>query len=120
MEVVFRPFIKVEAISSKDFRQQRIALAEYTAVIFTAKTAIDHFFQICEEMRVVIPEKMKYFCTTETIALYLQKYIVYRKRKIFFGKSGKIDDLILIKPDTQYAIVVSRKMYIKSEIKPLI
>jgi uroporphyrinogen-III synthase len=94
VEVVFRPFIKVEAISSKDFRQQRIALAEYTAVIFTAKTAIDHFFQICEEMRVVIPEKMKYFCTTETIALYLQKYIVYRKRKIFFGKSGKIDDLI--------------------------
>ncbi|MDD2798426.1 MAG: uroporphyrinogen-III synthase [Bacteroidales bacterium] len=94
IEVVFRPFIRVESISSKDFRQQRIQLAEYTAVIFTAKTAIDHFFKICEEMRVTVPETMKYFCTTETIALYLQKYIVYRKRKIFFGKSGKVDDLI--------------------------
>lgn len=94
VEIVFRPFIRVESISSKDFRQQRVPLAEFTAVIFTAKTAIDHFFQICEEMRVTIPETMKYFCTTESIALYLQKYIVYRKRKIFFGKSGKIDDLV--------------------------
>ena len=94
VEIVFRPFIRVESISSKDFRQQRVPLAEFTAVIFTAKTAIDHFFQICEEMRVTIPETMKYFCTTEAIALYLQKYIIYRKRKIFFGKSGKIDDLI--------------------------
>ncbi len=94
VEVVFRPFIRVESISSKDFRQQRIQLGEYTAVIFTAKTAIDHFFQICEEMRVTVPETMKYFCTTEAIALYLQKYIVYRKRKIFFGKSGKVDDLV--------------------------
>lgn len=94
VEVVFRPFIKVEGISAKDFRQQRIQLAEYTAVVFTAKTAIDHYFALCTEMRVTVPETMKYFCTTEAIALYLQKYIVYRKRKIFFGKSGKIDDLV--------------------------
>lgn len=92
--MVFRPFIKVEGLSSKEFRQQKVSLPDFTAIIFTAKTAIDHFFRLCEEMRVNIPDTMKYFCTTETIALYLQKYIVYRKRKIFFGKSGKIDDLI--------------------------
>lgn len=94
VELVFRQFFKVEGISSKEFRQQKVSLPEYTAVVFTAKTAIDHFFEMCKELRVTIPETFKYFCTTEAIALYLQKYIVYRKRKIFFGKSGKVDDLI--------------------------
>lgn len=94
VEVVFRPFIKVEGLSSKEFRQQKISIADFTAVIFTARTAIDHFFRLCEETRVTVPDSMKYFCTTEAIALYLQKYITYRKRKIFFGKSGKLDDLI--------------------------
>lgn len=94
VEIVFRPFIKVEGLSSKEFRQQKVSIADYTAIIFTARTAIDHFFRLCEETRVNIPDTMKYFCTTEAIALYLQKYIIYRKRKIFFGKSGKLDDLI--------------------------
>lgn len=94
VEIVFRPFIKVEGLSSKEFRQQKVSIADYTAIIFTARTAIDHFFRLCEETRVSIPDTMKYFCTTEAIALYLQKYIIYRKRKIFFGKSGKLDDLI--------------------------
>lgn len=94
VEIVFRPFIKVEGLSSKEFRQLKVSLPEHTAVIFTAKAAIDHFFRIAEETRFNVPETMKYFCTTESIALYLQKYIVYRKRKIFFGKSGKLDDLI--------------------------
>ena len=94
VEIVFRPFIKVEGLSAKEFRQQKVSIADYTAIIFTARTAIDHFFRLCEETRVNIPDTMKYFCTTEAIALYLQKYIVYRKRKIFFGKSGKLDDLI--------------------------
>ncbi len=94
VNIVFRPFIKVEGLSSKEFRQQKISIPEYTAIIFTARTAIDHFFRLCEELRVNIPETMKYFCTTEAIALYLQKYIVYRKRKIFFGNSGKLDDLM--------------------------
>ncbi len=94
VEVVFRPFIKVEGLSSREFRQQKINIAEHTAIIFTAKTAIDHFFRLCEEMRVPIPDTMKYFCTTEAIALYLQKYIVYRKRKIFHGLTGKLDELI--------------------------
>lgn len=94
VEIVFRPFIKVEGLTSKEFRQQKISLPEHTAVIFTAKSAIDNFFRIAEETRFNVPETMKYFCTTEAIALYLQKYTIYRKRKIFFGKSGKLDDLI--------------------------
>lgn len=94
VEIVFRPFIKVEGLSSKEFRQQKINIPDFTAVIFTARTAVDHFFRLCEEMRISIPDTMKYFCTTEQIALYLQKYIVYRKRKIFHGTSGKLDDLL--------------------------
>lgn len=96
IEMVFRPFIKVEGLTAKEFRQSRINLADFTAVIFTARHAIDHFFRLCEEMRVEIPDTTRYFCTTESIALYLQKYIVYRKRKIFFGVSGKLDDPALL------------------------
>lgn len=92
VELVFRPFIKVEGLSAKEFRQQKINLADYTAVIFTARTAVDNFFRLCEESRVSVPDTMRYFCTTEALALYLQKYIVYRKRKINFGTSGKLTD----------------------------
>ena len=94
VKVNFRPFIKVEGLSAKEFRQSKISISDYTAVIFTARTAIDHFFRLCEEMRITIPDTMKYFCTTESIALYLQKYIIYRKRKIFHGNTGKLDDLL--------------------------
>ncbi len=94
VDIVFRPFIKVEGLTSKEFRQQKIAIQDYTAIIFTARTAIDHFFRLCEEMRITIPDTMKYFCTTESIALYLQKYTVYRKRKIFHADTGKLADLI--------------------------
>lgn len=94
VEIVFRPFIKVEGLSSKEFRQQKINISDFTAVIFTARTAIDHFFRLCEEMRITIPDTMKYFCTTEAIALYLQKYIQYRKRKIFHASTGKLVDLL--------------------------
>ena len=93
VEIVFRPFIKVEGLTSKEFRQQKISLPEHTAVIFTAKSAIDHFFRIAEETRFNGPETMKYFCTTEAVAMYLQKHIVYRKRKIFFG-DGTADSVI--------------------------
>ncbi len=96
VEIDFRPFIKVEPINSKEFRQQKISILDHSAVIFTARTAIDHFFQLCEELRVTIPETMKYFCMTEAIAVYLQKYIVYRKRKIFFGQTGKVEDLVTV------------------------
>lgn len=94
VDIVFRPFIKVEGLTSKEFRQQKVAIGDHTAIIFTAKTAIDNFFRLCEEMRITIPDTMKYFCTSESIANYLQKYIVYRKRKIFAGKTGKLADLL--------------------------
>ena len=92
VEIVFRPFIKVEGLTAKEFRQSRLNLADFTAVIFTARTGVDNFFRLCAETRVTIPPTLKYFCTSESLALYLQKYVVYRKRKIFFGTSGKIND----------------------------
>lgn len=93
-ELVFRPFIKVEGLSAREFRQQKVNIADFTAIIFTAKTAVDHFFRLCEETRYTIPVTLKYFCTSETIANYLQKYIVYRKRKIFASPTGKMADLL--------------------------
>lgn len=94
LKIDFRPFIKVDPVSAKDFRQQKISILDHTAVVFTARTAIDHFFRLCDEMRITVPESMKYFCITEQVALYLQKYIVYRKRKIFHIQDGKIDGLV--------------------------
>lgn len=94
VELVFRPFIKVEGLTPKEFRQQHISIADYTAVVFTSRHAIDYYFQLCKEMRLTIPEDMKYFCITETVALYIQKYVQYRKRKVFFGETGKISDLL--------------------------
>lgn len=93
VDLYFYPLIKVERVSMKEFRHQRINILDYTAVIFTARTAVDKFFSICEELKITIPETMKYFCVSEAVALYLQKYIVYRKRKIFFSQTGKIDGL---------------------------
>ena len=94
VEVVFRPFIKIEGLSAKEFRQSRIQIPDYTAIIFTARTAIDHFFRLCKEMRINVPETLKYFCISETIAFYLQKYIVYRKRKIFYSETGQMGGLV--------------------------
>jgi uroporphyrinogen-III synthase len=94
VEIVFRPFIKVESVTMQEFRQQHINFHDYTAIIFTSRHAIDNYFALAKEARFNVPETMKYFCVTETIALYIQKYTQYRKRKIFFGASGKIDDLI--------------------------
>ena len=94
VDIVFRPFIKVESVSAKEFRQQKVSILDYTAIVFTSRHAIEHFFHLCELLRVCIPETMKYFCVTESIALYIQKYVQYRKRKVFFGATGKIEDLI--------------------------
>lgn len=93
LKIDFKPFVQIEGLSAKDFRQQKINILDFSAVIFTCKTAIDHYFRIAGELRVTIPDTMKYFCITENVAFYLQKYIVYRKRKIFHGKS-KFQDLI--------------------------
>ncbi len=86
IKVDFRQFIHVEPVALKDFRKQRVKPSDFTAIILTSKNAVDHFFRICEEMRIKMPQDTKYFCLTESIALYLQKFIVYRKRKVFFGK----------------------------------
>ncbi len=85
VEFDFKPFFKMEPLCSREFRTQRINILDYTAIVFSARTTIDAFFHLCEELRVKVPETMKYFCTTEAVANYLQKHIVYRKRKIFFG-----------------------------------
>ena len=93
LTVDFRPFFRVEGVSVRDFVAQRVTLLDYTAIVFTSRTAIDSFFHICEQTRVTVPETMKYFCQSEAIAVYLQKYIVYRKRKIFFG-SGTVASMV--------------------------
>lgn len=88
IELEFHPFIVLEGISAKEFRKQKIDISGYSAVIFTSRNAIDHFFRTCEEMKVSISQDMKYFCITEAVALYLQKFILYRKRKVFYGADG--------------------------------
>jgi len=93
IKIDFRPFIQVDAITAQEFRQSRINLLEHSAVIFTSRNAVDHFFRMAQEMRANIPESMKYFCVSESTAYYLQKYVVYRKRKIFHGKQ-KFEDLL--------------------------
>ena len=93
LKIDFRPFIQVDAIPAQEFRQSRINLLEHSAVIFTSRNAVDHFFRMAQEMRVNVPETMKYFCVSESTAYYLQKYVVYRKRKIFHGQQ-KFEDLL--------------------------
>ncbi len=107
VEFVFRPFIKVEGVSAKEFRQQKVSILSHTAVVFTSRHAIDNFFHLVKELRINIPEDMRYFCVTETISLYIQKYTQYRKRKVFYGSTGKIDDLIpaMLKHKTEKFLV---------------
>ena len=83
LELDFHPFIRLEAIPGKEFRKQKIEIQNYTGVIFTSRNAIDHFFRTCEELKVSVSQDTKYFCITEAVALYLQKFILYRKRKVF-------------------------------------
>lgn len=97
LTIDFRQFIKVEAVPGQEFRQERIKILDHTAVILTSRNAIDHFFRMCKEMRVKVPETMKYFCVSESVAFYLQKYIVYRKRKVFIGKQRFAELLDVIK-----------------------
>ena len=94
LDLVFRPFIKIESMTPKDFRAQKVSVSGHTAVVFTSRHAIDHFFNLCKEMRVNIPTDMKYFSVSEQVSLYVQKYVQYRKRKNFFPESGKLADLL--------------------------
>lgn len=92
VQIDFCSFIKVEGVTAKEFRQQKVSIPDHTAIVFLSRHAIDHFFTLCKELRVTIPDDLKYFCLSETISLYIQKYVQYRKRKVFFG-NGQIKDL---------------------------
>lgn len=106
LQVDYRSFIHVEGVDPQDFRQQRVNLANYTAVIFTSRMAIDHYFRIAKETRFAVPDDMKYFCVSEAVAYYLQNYVVYRKRKIFFGKQTFQDLMqLVVKHKTEKFIV---------------
>lgn len=97
VKIDFRPFIQVEGVSALDFRKDKVNISEHTAVIMTSRNAVDHYFRMCGEMRVTVPETMKYFCVSESTAFYLQKYVLYRKRKIFHGKQTVSDLMEVIK-----------------------
>ena len=97
LKVDFRPFIQIEGIPAIDFRKDKINISEFPSVILTSRNAADHFFRICNEMRITVPETMKYFCVSESTAYYLQKFVVYRKRKIFFGKQTVFDLMDVIR-----------------------
>lgn len=123
----FIPFFKVEPLSAKEFRLQKVSIPDSTAIVFSARSAIDAFFKICEELRITVPETMKYFCISEAVALYLQKYIVYRKRKIFFGNgtNSSIIDLINSKHKNENFMITAadncktdlHKLFVKAKIK---
>jgi len=120
LRIDFRPFIKVEGCTVKEFRSQRITISEYSAVVFTSKTAIDHYFRIAGELKFSIPDTMKYFCTTESIALYLQKYIVYRKRKIFHGTNTFSDMADVLKKHSSENFLVPLSDISKNDISDLL
>lgn len=127
VNIDFHPFFRVEPLSAKEFRAQKINILDYTAIVFTARTTIDAFFRLCEELRITVPETMKYFCVSEAIALYLQKHIVYRKRKIFFGNGTaasivdsigakhKEENFLLATADTNKADL--HKLFVKAKLK---
>ncbi|MCQ2093428.1 MAG: uroporphyrinogen-III synthase [Bacteroidaceae bacterium] len=96
IDLVFRPFIRVDKMPARDFRAQKVSILDHSAIVFTSRHGIDHFFNLCKEMRITIPEDMKYFCKSELVSLYIQKYVQYRKRKVFYPVSGKMSDLVPI------------------------
>ena len=106
LNIDFHKFIKIEGIAAKEFRKDRVNLNDHTAVILTSRNAVDHFFRIAQEMRVEIPDTMKYFCISESTAFYLQKYVQYRKRKIFHGKQNFLDLMEVIKKHKEEAFLL--------------
>ena len=120
VKVDFRPFIHVEGVSAKDVRAQKIDLNNYTAVILTSKYSIDHFFRVAEEMRYKVPETLKYFCQSEAIAFYLQKYVVYRKRKIYVGQKDFADMAPLIKKYKDEKFLLPASDQLNHDIPPVL
>ena len=109
LKIDFRAFINVEAVPAQEFRQERINILDHTAIILTSRNSVDHFFRMCKEMRITVPESMKYFCVSESVAYYVQKYIVYRKRKVFIGKQtfANLMDVIKKHKDEKYLVPCS-------------
>ena len=116
VKVDFRPFIHVEGVDAKTVRQQKIDLSQYTAIILTSRNSVDHFFRIADEMRFKVPDSMKYFCQSEAVAYYLQKYVVYRKRKIYVGKRNFVDLLPLFKKYKDEAFLLPSSDVLKPQI----
>jgi uroporphyrinogen-III synthase len=116
LKIDFRPFIQVEPVAAKDFRKDKVNIAEHTAVILTSRNAADHFFRICNELRIQVPETMKYFCVSESTAYYLQKFVVFRKRKIFFGKQTISDLMDVLKKHKKEKFLVPCTDIHKQEI----
>lgn len=109
VKIDFRPFIKVDPVPTKEFKEQKVSILNHSAIVFTSRNGIDHFFRICGDLRITVLEKTKYFCQSEQIALYLQKFIHYRKRKVFFPETGKLPDLLNMvgkNPDENFLVVL--------------
>lgn len=118
----FFPFIRLEGLSAKEFRKQKLNLSNYSAAIFVSRNAVDHFFRICEEMKYKVPQETKYFCASEAVALYLQKFILYRKRRVFFSHDGTSEGLIDVlqkyKEKERFIFPVSE--HTKNDVSPLL
>jgi len=120
IKIDFRPFIHVEGVPVQEFRKQRVGILEHSAIIFTSRNAVDHFFRMAEEMRVTVPDTMKYFCISESTAYYLQKYVVYRKRKIFHGKQRFADLIEVMKKHKTDNYMLPCSDILKKEIPELL
>ena len=120
VKIDFRPFIHVEGVSAKDIRQQKVDLSQYTAIILTSRNSVDHFFRVAEEMRFKVPDTMKYFCQSEAVAFYLQKYVVYRKRKIYVGKRSFEDLIPMIKKYKDECFLLPTTDKLKSEVPDIL
>ena len=116
VKIDFRPFIHVEGVEAKDIRLQKVDLTQYTAIILTSRNSVDHFFRVAEEMRFKVPDAMKYFCQSEAVAYYLQKYVVYRKRKIYVGKRTFEDLSPLIKKYKEESFLLPTTDKLKPEV----
>ncbi|HQW04801.1 MAG TPA: uroporphyrinogen-III synthase [Flavobacteriales bacterium] len=120
LKIDFRPFIKVESVPAQDFRQERVNILDHSAIILTSRNSVDHFFRMCKELRLTVPESMKYFCVSESVAYYVQKYVVYRKRKVFIGKQTFHDLMDVIKKHKDEKYLVPCSDIQKGEIPALL
>ncbi len=120
LKIDFKPFIKIEAVPGQEFRQERVNILDHTAIVLTSRNAVDHFFRMCKELRITVPESMKYFCVSESVAYYVQKYIVYRKRKVFIGRLTFSDLMDVIKKHKGEKFLVPGSDIQKAEIPLLL